>query len=199
MTGKDMVITISTFLMGMFAGAYFYVSVFAPSYEGVIASDIEDADAFIIEGAMYGSCEEDDTCASFQLVEGREYRYMPYADAEVQTGKLSTGFRPALKSAFTEEMLSHLSRRGAEVACGSTQGGVDFSYSVSRGGNTYELDTCSTLLASDDASEKLLLDVWQAFEDPEIDAPQTNTPSFTIEGLFDAFFDRFHNGPQEAQ
>ncbi len=199
MAGKDMVLLIGTFFMGIIAGGYYYVSVFAPSYGDVLEnSAVADESSFLIAGEMYGGCEEDGICASFQLLEGREYHYLPYEGGEVLSGTLPSQYKRMLSSALTEEILSQHAKRGAEWNCESQEGGIDHTYTVTRDGTAYVLDTCSTLLRDNIELQEVFLSLWTAFEDPDgAEVPTAPMPEFEFKNITDFFFDRFHSGAKE--
>lgn len=167
MTGKVYFILASTFFMGMFAGAYLYVTAFAPSYDaGVSASENIDEDTLVIEGQMYGGCARRDLCASFRLIDGRKYHYLPYPTAEVQTGTLPSALAFEVREITQEDVLLENAQRIQSGSCNSYVDGADFSYTVSKDSEEYELDTCTTAFAYDDASQTIWSDVWLAMENP---------------------------------
>jgi hypothetical protein len=194
MSGKVMVLLVSTFCMGVFAGAYFYVSVFAPSYNDVLKGRGVSADSFLIEGQMYGSCEEDATCASFQLVDGREFSYMPYEDAAIVEGTLSASYKRVLTSSLTAEVLEQQAKRSAERNCSSRSGGVDYTYVVTKDRQEYILDSCTTLLSNNIELQQMLFEVWFAFEHEDAQPSETPVSDLQLQNVADLFFERFHKG-----
>jgi hypothetical protein len=198
MTGKDIVMLSSTFVIGVFAGFYFYVSVFASTYGDVLNNgEVGSASDFLIEGEMYGACEEDAICGTFQLVNGRNYHYQPYEDAEIEEGTLGVSFKRMLEGALTPEVLVQHAKRSAESNCDSAHGGVDYTYEVTKEGKEYILDTCTTLLSGNAELEAQLLSLWSALENPDdAKAPVAPMPEFGFDALSDFIFDRFHNGAE---
>ncbi len=194
MTGKEMFLTLSTFFMGVFAGTYLYIIAFAPAVQGILPDGKADADSFLIEGQMYGSCEEDGICASFQLLEGREYSYLPYDDAPIEHGTLPGAYSRLLRTAFTPETLAQFEKRSGASYCQSDQGGNDYMYVVTLERTEYVLDTCTTLFASAEDEQELLFNVWYAFENEDAPVPDAPTFDFKIEDAANILFDRFHNG-----
>jgi len=192
MTGKDLVLLISTFLMGMIAGGYLYVSAFAPSVESLLPDKDVRSSSFVIEGEMYGACEEDDSCASFQLIDGRDYHYISSPKDAVNQGRLDAAYRRVLLHALPVDVLEQNSKRSAQANCASSRGSIDYSYVITKDNEEYILDTCSTLLYSDQELQNLLSDLWFAFENP--DAKPAEIPAPEIEfNIIDFFFDRFNN------
>jgi hypothetical protein len=199
MTGKDIVLLASTFCIGIIAGFYFYVSVFTPTYGDALNNgDVGSASDFLIEGEMYGACEEDAICGTFQLVNGRNFHYQPYEDAEIEEGVLPVSYKRLLEGSLTPEALVQNTKRSAESGCESAGGGIDYTYVVTRDGKEYTLDTCTTLLSSNVELKENLLSLWSALEDPEgAKAPVTPMPEIGFGSIADFIFDRFHNGPKE--
>jgi len=192
MTGKIQMLFFSSFLMGMFAGAYFYVSFFAPLVENPDLDLLVDAkEDLIVEGIMYGGCERMNSCANFQLINGRDYHYTVSTDAEVQTGRLSRSFAQGIQASLSDGALYAASEQVGAYSCSSHVDGVDYHYSILKEGERYEIDTCTTALAYNDALQDLFLDIWYTLENP--DTIESEQIEFNP---IDLLWDRFHNPPQ---
>jgi hypothetical protein len=175
------------------------VFAFAPSYDGGISSNEDiDEDALVIEGKMYGACEVDGVCASFRLVNGKSYNYLSSVRADVETGRLSSSIRVLLNRELTLEVLEENAQRVVLKSCASEEGGIDYNYVVTREGETYELDTCSTTFAYNEDLQERFFDVWFALENPDTPVPSSGNKSTPLRNPFDIFWDRFHASPQEA-
>ena len=192
MTGRIQLLFISSFLMGMFAGAYFFVSFFAPLIESPDSGLYVDAQQdLIIEGIMYGGCERMNACANFQLVNGRDYHYTVSTDTEVQTGRLHRTFAEGIKASLSDDTLYAASGPENMNSCSSYVDGIDYHYTIIKEGQRYELDTCTTALAYNQSLQELFLDIWYTLENPEA----IESEPFEFNPL-DMFWDRFHNPPQ---
>jgi hypothetical protein len=194
MTGRNYVVLISTFLMGMFAGAYLYVTAFAPTYEnGIDASENIDQDALVIEGEMYGGCSLQGACASFRLIDAKSYKYLAHSEAALRSGRLPSLVREQLLDALTPTALMSSSQNVSSGVCSSEVDGIDYRYTISVNGDVYELDTCSTALTFDEELQSIFMNVWFVLENPD-SVPKED---FDIELGFDKlFWDRFHNGAE---
>jgi hypothetical protein len=191
MTGKIQFLFISTFFMGVFAGAYFYVSFYAPMYENNTPSGVVSKDTFVINATMYGGCERLAVCASFQLIEGGTYSFIPGGSRDRETGKLSRTYTQGIQRTLTLELLSQLETDIRPSSCSSYADGVDYHYSIKKDGVSYEIDTCTTALSSNRATQELFLDIWYALENPHLVVDQPST--FDIAEFLK---DRFQNPPQ---
>lgn len=175
--------------MGVFAGAYLYVSAFAPTHQGELADDDVSQQTLVINGQMYGGCSQGDSCASFKLLNARTYSYLPVIDSEVKTGRLSNELHDALLDALDESSLEHYAQKAENMQCESYADGNDYTYTVSQFGKTYILDTCTSQLAFSRGLQSLLIDVWSAMDNP----PQDAVDTFEFNGnIFDFLWDRFH-------
>jgi len=192
MTGKIYLLLGSTFLMGAFAGAYLYVSVFAPAYESDIAtSEAVDEDTVVIEGQMYGGCLRSGACASFKLIENGSYSYLAAPDAEVENGKLPKDVNEEIFDAVGTDTFFNATDEISKDFCSSFADGSDFTYEVTLGEETYTLDTCKTTFAYDDELQASFLNVWNFMQNPT-----TTYPVLIEEGVGGFFKDRFQSGGQ---
>jgi hypothetical protein len=184
----------SSFFMGLFAGAFLYVTVFAPEYKDVLDAPTamlglgEDT----IEGSMYGGCERADACASFTLSANRAYQYLATPQSEVQTGKISRELSDSIFGPLTDDILTQTSREAVATNCASYADGIDYWYDVTVNKTTYTLDTCTTQLSANRALQNALLQMWEFLENPT-----TTYPVLIEEGIGGAVIDRFNNPPTE--
>lgn len=180
--------------MGMFAGAYLYVSVFAPSYEsGIQTSENISEDALVIEGEMYGACSQIDACGSFRLIDAREYNYVSRSNAALQKGKLPAALRSTILDVLDEQLLEKNEQPVSLSSCSAYVGGNDYSYRISKDGVTYDLDTCHTTLAYNEDLQELFLDVWFVMENPST----VQNESIEIISPVDIFWERFRESKPE--
>ena len=188
MTGRLYFILGSTFFMGVFAGVYLYVSAFAPTHQEGVADDQVDDDAIVLEGQMYGGCSRTESCASFRLIDGRKYNYLETTGEEVKKGILPKNIREDLEGVFDDVSLQRYAQKVGNTSCTSYVDGVDFMYTISKDGERYLWDTCTTWLSQDTGLQEVFRSVWYAMENPdenkEIDLFEKN--------IFDIFWDRFH-------
>lgn len=195
---KTKVLLISTFLMGVVAGGYFYLTVFAPEYNDVLSSgDTLSANDLVIEGEMYGGCSEADACASFRLVDGKRYEYRSFPDADMKKGTLSNGIADPIRAAIADADLERLSENVSSAECASYVDGVDYRYTVFRGGNSYVLDTCGTRFSAELSFQEVFVDAWYAMEHPEARTSAEGTPTTITDLVNTLIFDRFNHPEKE--
>jgi len=194
MTGRMYFLFGSTFLIGILSGAYLYVTAFAPDYEaGITTGEDIDQEVLVIEGEMYGGCSEMNSCATFRLVDGKNYDFISSGDAEITKGKLSSSRRTSLLQILDHEVLEQNSQSIQNDSCDAYVDGIDYTYTIWLDKMTYELDTCSTSLAHNTTLQDVLLDVWYVMENPDEDSAGDGAFKGSIN---DIFWNRFHNGSE---
>lgn len=168
MTGKLYFILGSSFVMGMLAGGYLYLTVFAPEYKsGITTSEAIDKDATVIAGRMYGACEESDSCSSFKLIENGSYSYLQSTDAELIKGKLKSSFTDPYFALVGSKTFFNDAKLISSQVCTFNKNGNNYAYDVTFNGETYALDTCGTAFANDMRLQSHFHTAWEAIIDPE--------------------------------
>lgn len=176
-----------SFFMGVLSGAFIYVTVFAPEYKKDLDTPEQvAANGVVIEGQMYGACDVADSCASFRLLQNRSFSYLPYPDAPVENGKIPVDVAEPLFEAVTNGSLVPLSKEVTTSECASDAEGLDFSYSIAEEGETFTLDTCTTLLSSKQDQQALFINAWNFMQNPT-----TTYPAILEKGIGEYFIDRF--------
>ena len=183
----------SSVVMGMITGAFFYATVYAPEYAKDLGStDQIDPNTIVIQAAMYGGCERQNKCPSFQLTDDLNYRYSIEPGAEIEKGKISKELSDTLFEKLDTQTLITFSKEISPNSCDSYADGLDYYYDIILEGSTYTLDTCTSAFARDEALQKDFLDVWSFMENPT-----TTYPVLIEEGIAPAIFDRFNNPPDQ--
>lgn len=192
MTGRIYFILASTFFMGMFTGAYLYVTVFAPEYKSDIASsEIVAADAIIIKGEMYGGCSRSGSCASFRLIDDRSYNYLSYPEDESVRGEIPSSLSESLFNYIGTKTFFNDAQKSTPASCSSYVDGIDYSYEVELSGKTYMLDTCGTAFSTDETYKNLLMEIWKF-----MDEPTATYPTILEKGPAGFLQERFQNSGQ---
>ena len=75
MTSQDRISIIVTFVFGLLAGSYIYVTGFATTFSPPEAAPEDIYSGLLITGEGYGECEQNNTCFSFQLLENGDYYF----------------------------------------------------------------------------------------------------------------------------
>jgi len=188
MTARDWFILFFTLVVGMLAGAYFYVTAYAPNY---VSNDVPEkelsASEFSIIGAMYGGMVANFIHPSFDVAGDGSYSYYPGGvdDSKEETGELPRKLLDALQSALVASDLVTIARPAEpDKTCVSYADGIEYEYFVEVKGIEFELDTCQTAFSNDTELGKTLLEVWRFMENPnEYRFTITNNPDVIEEEL----------------
>lgn len=156
-----------TALVGLFCGAYVYVTVFAPAYVES-KPDLQLNESLTLIGEMYGGCSRIG-CPTFRLTGDRKFQYLP---GSTTAGGSTEGRYPRVEYAKIFDILkaanlNQLAQTRSLSDCSSFSDGIDFRYSITLEGSTFELDTCTTALSENKALQQALERVFVVVEDPE--------------------------------
>lgn len=195
MTGKIYFILGSSFVMGILSGLFLYVTVYVPEMApDENESQIIDKNTVVIEGRMYGGCQEMDACASFKLQDTRKYQYQATPKDAVIDGKIGVDIRDAVFLKLNTQKLALLAEDTTSHECAGYVDGLDYIYDVTKMGKTYTLDSCSTKLATDNQLQESLQKVWEFMANPT-----TTYPVLLEKGPIQMIFDRFNKGGEEKE
>lgn len=195
MTGKIYFILGSALVMGILSGLFLYVTVYVPEIApDENQSEIIGENTVVIEGRMYGGCQEMDACALFKLQDTRKYQYQASPKDIVLDGKISVDIRDAVFLKLTTEKLALLAQDTPSHECAGYVDGLDYIYDVTKKGKTYTLDTCSTKLVTDNELQESLRQVWEFMANPT-----TTYPVLIEKGPIQMIFDRFNKGGVEKE
>jgi hypothetical protein len=157
MTGREYFIIIMTFITGMFAGAYLYVTSFAPSYQEDTVQEQSEI-TFLLHGRKTGDCSaEGSVCPSFELRSDRTYSYIPLSymgntkDSEIN-GKLGKDKFDTLLAYIDSVNLDALQKRSVHKC--STLYDTNYQYNLTYMGKSYHYDTCNTVFKESVLSTK---------------------------------------------
>lgn len=176
--------------MGAFAGVFFYVTVFAPSFvDDSNTVDTYTEDSVVIEGEMNGGCLRGNSCGSFKLREDRSYSYLPSPDSTVTQGKLPSELSSAVFKRIGTEEFFIAEEPITPQNCNAYFDGIDYTYTVALDNEIYTLDTCDTALAQNTELQELFEEVWGFMENPT-----TTYPTIIEKGVGGYIFERFQNG-----
>lgn len=149
----DIVILIATFFGGVLCGALLYVSVF---YDERVAEEEEqmeevNIDGFIVQITAYGGCAIEGSCPTLQFDDTGAYTFV--SDFDGEQAFTFTGYiaRPLLEqasstiwqAATTSSVITDAS------SCAFTQGGVDYTYTITASSSRFTRDTCADSSGTD--------------------------------------------------
>jgi len=167
MQRKDEMTIVVTFLMGLVAGFYFYLTGFAPQVEKVrqevFTSDETEARSLLIEARQYGGCERRQGCASFLVRGDGSYSYLAgsaLAGVTPESGTLSRSLRQQISQHITPQKIALAEVARESDTCDSYVDGIDLAYSITIDNVLYYIDTCTTELVNNPAVETTLLNIW---------------------------------------
>ena len=165
---RDWFILISTFLVGVMSGMYFYTTSYAPRYdERDLFSELDEM--ILVEFDMialqYGSGFSNDIEPPvFEIDSQGNYRYTPAGVEQIeQDGRLPDVLLRELQGAIAEANLKEYSEDDPRSDCDS----VDYEYNIIREGTEYTLDTCNTNFSHSTGLGNVLQKIWQYMDLPE--------------------------------
>lgn len=172
MKNEDLLSILVTFLMGLVAGAYLYLSQGAPLESRLSTPDSKSSSEFVVIGETYGSCEK--ICPSFRIEHNGSYRYLHavegQSELELSEGVLTFSLLRDLKRFASSEVLVEQSQEASDAECVMGDG-VGVRYSITLEGDLYLLDSCGTSVDLDSDLWKTLNEIWsysQKKSEPEI-------------------------------
>jgi hypothetical protein len=150
---------LATFLMGLFAGGYLYLTGFATTFEPPEANDENIYTEFVITATTYGQCEADGNCLSFQVLENGTFRaILEYEGQKLnKEERIPFSIRTDLRDELTGTVLALDSEIGGE---GCRYEGSNYRFSVTRDGARYDIDTCETLINYEGKGWPALSKLW---------------------------------------
>ncbi len=144
---QDKISIAITFVIGLIAGSYLYLTGFATTFELPEASTDDVYNEFVIIGDTYGVCDQLQNCLSFQLLENGSYRAIVENGNEdlVKEGKIPRSLRTELDRALNAVALDRQSDPLQFPECRydiTTEN--NYNFSISKDQINYDLDTCET-------------------------------------------------------
>jgi len=166
MTRQDGLSILITFVIGLVAGSYFYVTGF--SFKTFTVATQDTYEDFAIVGESYGNCGLNDGCMSFQLIADGTYRALPDSqDVEegvVKEGDITGSLRKELQKNINISALEKQSKKVSATNCASGAQGIDYGFRITLDGKDYLLDTCKTSVDYDSKAWNSLAKLWNHFE-----------------------------------
>lgn len=167
MRGQDIVAIVGTFILGLATGWYLFVFGFSLQFGDL--TEFVEAEPIIIIGEAYGGCERGGGCASYRIADDGTYRAFAGAPdqtvaRELKEGKVPVDWQRDLRRTFSHETLEELAQSYNKTTCRSYADGIEYRYRIELGETTYELDTCTTRLATDADARALLQDLFSYME-----------------------------------
>jgi len=179
-----------TFVTGLFAGGYLYITSFAPDY---VQSDMEEITEvnFRVQGQSTGGCQMSGVCPSFILNQNRTYEYIPAYrlqddEPEVVTGKMDSNVFKEVVSAVETAEFATLQKINTK-SCSSYVDGADYIYHIIYEGTMHDLHTCGTDFG-DSSLAVALQPLWKQLSVPE--ATESENTHGLLEGYLRKSFER---------
>jgi hypothetical protein len=167
MTHQDKISIILTFIVGLFAGAYLYVTGFATTFEPPEASSENIYTQFVITGESYGVCETENTCLSFQVLENGAYRaLLETRDAKTpltKEGSIPWSLKRDLADTLTKEVLVLESRFRPLPECKYGAEADNYRFYITRDQVSYTIDTCNSFVDYEGVAWLTLAKLWNHF------------------------------------
>jgi lactate dehydrogenase-like 2-hydroxyacid dehydrogenase len=176
---QDKLTLISALLIGVIAGAYLYVVGFAPEFENKPLSDTtETTTSYRIVANMYGGMRAGNP-PTFVVSNTGQYTYIPFQEdvdevANRIGGTLPADIRTSLEAELVAAALATAAKPVTKDMCAVMVDGIDYTYTITLGSTTYELDTCNTDFTAESDLGVALQAVW-AYVEAEAAAEETTT------------------------
>lgn len=164
MIRQDFVSIMITFVLGVGAGFYFYLTGYTFEFSDVPKED-SYAD-FSIEGEAYGGCKVDG-CMSFQVLSDGSYRVLvtkSEVGEVIKEGVLTKSLKNELVKNLSTKTLDQQSQKRPLAKCSSDENGIDYNFRITRAAEDYVLDTCKNTIVYDSDGWKSLGKLWEYFE-----------------------------------
>lgn len=148
-----------TFAMGMFAGAYLYLTGFATTFEPPEASEANVYTEFVITAESYGECELKKECLSFQVLESGIFRAIMGFRGEslIKEERIPQSLRSELDEILTATTLT-LESEVSNLGCRYED--TNYRFRVTRDEVEYIIDTCGSAIDYDGSAWKILAKLW---------------------------------------
>ena len=163
---KDIGLIFMTFLIGIAAGWYLYISAFAPQFNEYLGESEAVYEDLVVVGEQYGGMRLG-TAPSFQLLKDGSFSYLPFSEtgesAKPIQGTLPRTLLNEIKMELTARNLADLSAIVTDPACASAYDGIDYVYEITLQSEVYTLDTCSTAFTNTSDTGIALDKLWNYF------------------------------------
>lgn len=161
MKKSDILNIIITFIVGSFTGAYLYIYGFAPQFS--LKQLISSQPNFQISAEVYGLCDREGICGSFQLgSDGTYLAFSSVARSEERTrreGEIPSELLKRIKKTFTVSTLDGLDTPLPNKVCPARADTAEYYFTFVTKESQFKLDTCSTALSSKREEKALLLEL----------------------------------------
>ena len=163
---QEEILIVTTLLIGMVAGWYLYVTAFAPQFDELAGTTEATYEDFVVVGDQYGGRRAGAT-PSFQVLKDGSYNYIAEASdgsGEIhRDGTLPRALWSEVRTALTPTKVTDLAQDVADGNCASFVDGIDYTYTITLDSTNYVLDTCTTRLSTDEATNIALDKLWNYF------------------------------------
>lgn len=166
-TSQDKISIAVTFVFGLLAGSYVYVTGFATTFNLPEAAPEDIYSGLIITGEGYGECEKSNTCLAFQVLENGDYRALfddvGDGNSAAKEGSIPRSLRNELSAALVAESLVADSKMRNSPDCKYGSEGTNYKFQVTLDQQDYLLDTCQTTIDYDGSVWVSLSKLWNYF------------------------------------
>lgn len=162
---KVWAVIVGAFLVGLFAGVYFFFLVHeeareAPPERGQTDA-IEEEGSFEIIADMYGVCMVPGTCPSYKIDSAGRVSYLPEGvNSTPLQEELDLRLQAHLRARIAEADLVALAGRPAPQVCPAASDNPSYRFEITRDGQQVVIDTC----VQDVAGHPLIASLIEQFE-----------------------------------
>jgi hypothetical protein len=158
---QEKILLVTTFIIGMVAGWYLYITAFVPHFNQYVGQTEAVYEDLVVVGDQHGG-RRTGMAPSFQVLKDGSFNYVTQG-TDGREGSVPGSIWNGVKSALTRAKVVDLARPVSGEACASDADGIDYTYTVTLQGKDYVLDTCSSNLAHDAATKAALDKLWNYF------------------------------------
>lgn len=163
---QDKILLVTTFLIGLVAGWYMYITAFAPQFESLVGKTEAVYEDLVVVGDQYGGRRTGMT-PSFQVLKDGSFNYVTQgvngAAENHRDGTVPRAIWSEVQLVLTRANVIDLARPVTGASCASHADAIDYTYHVTLKGTEYVLDTCTSNLASNVAAKNALDKLWNYF------------------------------------
>ena len=167
MKKQDLISMLLTFVVGVVAGGYLFLTGFAPQFLAHFGATNATYSDFTIDARAYGGCSRTASCPSFQIRNDGSFSYLP-KEAAVGvvpvTGTLPNSYMNGLRQESTRATLTRMTQVSKPTTCASYSDGIDYHYDITFQSVVYRIDTCGTTFTKDSGLARALDKAWNYFQ-----------------------------------
>ena len=163
---QEKILLVTTFLIGLVAGWYLYITAFAPHFNEYVGQTEAVYEDLVVVGDQYGG-RRSGMAPSFQVLKDGSFNYVTAGENGTgenhREGTVPRAIWGEVMAALTRAKVTALAQPVNDPMCVSQTDGTDYTYHITLKGTEFMLDTCTTSLGQDAATKASLDKLWKYF------------------------------------